>query len=98
MTHPTPSDPLFPLVLRPRHRWFSAPSLDCEDGWYGPHKTAMAAAAELVANLHGEDDLRIFVAQGYRMTKAEREECCGDFDWAVDPATAIEIVLPPSPR
>ena len=83
-----------PLIRRKRHRWFSAPSRRCEDGWYGPHKTIEDAARECFINRGMEDGERIFVAQGYRMNKDEREEYGADFDWQVDSLSALEIVLP----
>lgn len=82
------------LIRRKRHRWFSAPDRRCEDGWYGPHKTIEDAARECFINRTSETGERIFVAQGYRMNKEEREEYGVDFDWQVDSLNALEIVLP----
>jgi len=80
------------MVRQPRNKWFSAPDRRCEDGWYGPHDTIEAAVIECASN-YGEED-PIFVAQGYKMTKSEREDWGVEFDWQVDSQNAIEVKLP----
>ncbi len=83
------SEDLSRFVRRPRHKWFSAPDRRCEDGWYGPHDTIEAAARECASNCGAGGP--IFVGQGYRITKAEREEWGAEFDYQVDTENAIEI-------
>ena len=85
-------DPNRCLVRRPRHRWFSSQDRIGEDGWYGPHKTIEEAVMDSVSN--DGCDQTIYVAQGYRATKAEKEEWCSEFDWQVDAPNALEIRLP----
>lgn len=80
------------LVRQPRHKWFSAPDRRCEDGWYGPHDTIEAALIECASNYGAESP--IFVAQGYKLTKAEREEWGVEFDWQCESQNAIEVRLP----
>lgn len=87
-------DSLERLVRQPRHRWFSAPARECEDGWYGPHGTIEAAVIECASNYGREAPM--FVAQGYKITAAEREEWGAEFDWQVDAQNAIEVRLPNS--
>ena len=84
------------FARKPRHRWFSAPSSECEDGWYGPHKTMEDAIIECAINRESDDE-RIFVGQGYRLTKREKEELGAEFDWQVDVKNAVEIRLPRPP-
>lgn len=81
------------FVRKPRHKWFSAPDRLCEDGWYGPHDTIEAAVIECASN---SDRLEypIFVAQGYKTNKTEREDWGVEFDWQVESENAIEVKLP----
>jgi hypothetical protein len=52
-----------------------------------------AAIIECAANRESDDE-RIFVGQGYRLNKQEKEEWGAEFDWQVDVHNAIEIRLP----
>lgn len=80
------------LVRQPRHKWFSAPDRKCEDGWYGPHETIEAAVIECANNYGTESP--IFVGQGYKLTKSERE------DWGAEklqrPVGPLGMVIKPS--
>jgi hypothetical protein len=80
------------MKLKPRHRWFSAIARECEDGWYGPCKTIEQAISECVS-ANGSDG-SIFVGQGYRLNKQEKEDWGAEFDWQVDTLNAFEVVLP----
>ena len=79
-----------PIKLKPRHAWFSATSKDAEE-WSGPHTSLHHAA---LAQMIEFDAPVVYVAQGYRMSKAEREEKGVDYTWEVDTQNAIEIRLP----
>jgi hypothetical protein len=81
------------LRRKPRHRWFSAPSRENEDGWFGPHKTIEAAVIECACNRESDDE-RIFVGQGYRLNARERDERGAEYNWEVDVKNAVEIILP----
>jgi hypothetical protein len=76
------------LKLKPRYRWFSNTSPDADEGWFGPHKTIEAAVTECVNDNSAQE---VFVGQGYRMTKAEREDWNVDFEWQVDTRTLIKV-------
>jgi hypothetical protein len=78
-----------PLVRRPRHKWFAAFDPKTDEGWWGPHDTIEAAAMECLCNCGSS---RIFVTQGYKLTKDERY--MAEWDWEVDSDRAFEIVLP----
>ncbi len=78
------------LKLKPRHMWFSATSKDAEE-WKGPFTSLHHAA---LAQMIEFDVPVVYVAQGYRMTRAEREEKAVDYTWEVDTENAIEIRLP----
>ena len=88
-TADAPLGSLTPLTRQPRHKWFSTYDRDCEDGWWGPYDTVEDAARECVCQ-NGREN-RIFIAQGHKLTKAERY---GEFDWEVDAENAFEIILP----
>jgi hypothetical protein len=79
------------LCLRPRNKWFSAPSTEQANGWRGPFRKLEEAASRCWL-LH--PDYRIFVAQGRKLTVAEIEEQGADYTWEVDSDAAFEIVLP----
>ena len=83
------------LVRQPRHKWFSAPDRRCEDGWYGPHDTMEAAIIECASNYGTEHP--IFVAQGYKLTKAERKDWGVEFDWQCESQNALEVRFPTPP-
>lgn len=87
------------IVRKPRHRWFVHHIHDAEDNWRGPFCTIDAALAEGI-DWWPEADV-LFVAQGHRTTRAEREEWGVDFAWQIDTAEAIRAELPnkdsPSP-
>ncbi len=80
------------LKLKPRHKWFSATSR-FDEKWAGPHATFEAAAREAYADSSWENPEPVFVTQGYKMTKAEREEFGADFEWQCDTANAVEVRL-----
>jgi len=83
-----PVSVIHPLIRRPRHKWFSCSDRECDDGWWGAHKTVEAAARECYCNNGSE---RIFVAQGRRLRQDEMYSEC---TWKVDAANAFEIILP----
>jgi hypothetical protein len=85
------------LRLKPRHKWFSSDSKDAENGWYGPHKTVEEAIIDCASNWFGGE--QIFIAQGYKLTKLQREEY-GDpeYDWEVDSRNAFKVILPTTPK
>lgn len=84
------------FVKKPRHKWFSAPNrCECE-GWFGPHDTIETAIIECASNYGRE--YPIYVAQGYRITKAERDVWGVEFDWQVESQNAIEVRLPENQR
>lgn len=78
------------LVRKPRHKWFSAPERQWENGWLGPHETIEAAVIECANNYEGP----IFVGQGHKLSKAELEDFGSEYDWEVDTENAIEVRLP----
>lgn len=79
--------------LKPRYRWFSASSRECDDGWYGPHKTISDAVIEFVGEYGW--DIPCFVAQGRKMTKDEAQASALEYTWEVEePENAMEIRLP----
>lgn len=77
---------------KPRHKWFSASDRRADEGWYGPHNTIESALLEF-ASEYGHD-VPCFVAQGYKLTKAELEDLGVDYEWEVSASDAIEIRLP----
>jgi hypothetical protein len=79
-----------PLVLQPRHKWFSSYDNLCDDGWWGPHDTVEAAALECYCKNSSE---RIFVAQGRKLTKAELEDLGVEYTWEVEVQHAFEIKM-----
>lgn len=91
MNHPDNS--LGRFIKKPYHKWFSAPCRKLDAGWYGPHETVEAAVIECAKNQE-ENGQPIFVAQAYKLTRAERDEWGGEFSWQVDVQNAIEVRLP----
>ncbi len=83
------------LKLKRRHRWFSHYCLAADDGFYGPHKTIEAAISEVIC-AHGADETgpQIYVFQGYKMTKAERDEWGAEFDWQCDTHQHLTFLRP----
>ena len=82
------------LKKLPRHKWFSAASPD-DERWFGPWPTLEEAAFECFAtDPDARDDRTCYVAQGYKMTKAEQAELGVDFEWQVDSRESITIKLP----
>lgn len=82
------------LKLKPRHKWFANMSKDSEDAdWMGPYSHLEDAAFEELKYSERGGNI-VYVAQGYRMTKAEREEKGVEYTWEVDSSQAIEIRLP----
>ena len=79
------------LKLKKRHKWFSAGHREVEEGWYGPHKTVESAVLEYAG--HEGSSEPIFVAQGRRTLKSEREEMGVEFAWFVDTNSAFEVRL-----
>lgn len=79
------------LTLRHRHKWFSSSVRDAADGWYGPY-ASMEQAALKCADEEGSHVL--YVTQGYRMTKAEREEKGVEYTWEVQTLEAVEVRVP----
>lgn len=66
------------MLLQPKHRWFSSSSAQAEE-WSGPFPTidkAIAGYVEAERSMLAEDDpvCLIFVSQGRRTSKEEREE------------------------
>ena len=80
------------LILKPRHRWFSASSRYSQE-WDGPHKTIGDAVIALLAEGHGEE-LPVYVAQGRKRTAQEIKECGGGYDWEVESRNAPAITIP----
>lgn len=90
-----PGSAAFPFLrLRPRHKWFASSYQHAEMGWFGPCATFEAAIMEQACEAGPHDP--IYVAQGYKLTKAERDEWGTDFDWQVDTHHAIKVCLPNS--
>lgn len=79
------------LMLCHRHKWFASSVRDAADGWYGPYAT-MEQAALKCANEEGAHV--VYVTQGYRMTKAEREEKGVEYTWEVGANAAVEVRVP----
>lgn len=79
------------LTLRHRHKWFSSSVRDAADGWYGPYATMEQAALKCT---NEEGSHVVYVTQGYKMTKAEREEWGVEFEWQVDTLGTVEVRLP----
>lgn len=79
------------LTKRYHHQWFSSSIRDAADGWYGPYKTLEEAALKRATE---EGASVVYVAQGYKMTKAEREEWGIGFNWQVDTLSAVEVRVP----
>lgn len=77
------------LILQPKHLWFSSEGLNCKT-WFGPFRTVEGAALECYTNSGSE---KIFIAQGRRLTKAQKKEWGGKFNWMVDNSKAFEIVI-----
>lgn len=83
------------LRKRPRHKWFSHCDKLEGEGWFGPHDTIEQAAMEAFGQYGREDP--VYVAQGFKLTKAKIKEDYGeydpDYDWEVDSKTSIKISL-----
>jgi hypothetical protein len=78
------------LTLKPRHKWFSAACRESEE-WDGPWNTIEDAALAMASE---DSRAPIYVAHGYKMTKAEREDWGAEHDWQVNAEQAIQINIP----
>ena len=78
----------YPLILRKRHKWFSAYSRECYDDWHGPFNTIEQAARECIAH---EGPGSIYVTQGYKLKSYEQYS---SNEWEVDAPHAFQIVMP----
>ena len=85
------------LGLRKGHKWFSALSRESEE-WDGPWNNIQSALLGAIA--YGGDSwdvdmlLTIFVTQGRKLTKAEKDEMGVEYDWECNGDEAMEIRLP----
>ena len=85
------------FTLAPRHAWFANISRDAEDGWVGPYRTvgeAVLGAEEWWGDSHES----VFVAQGRKIKKQEREEWEVEFQYLVETPFAFEVVISPTKR
>lgn len=85
-------NPLDALKLKSRHKWFSATDR-LADEWDGPHKTFEAAARAMFCDMGHESPAPVFVCQGFKLTKREREEQNAEYEWEVDSPNAVEVRL-----
>ena len=96
--YPAPMAPASPVdiarfVLRPRHKWFIHYCKEADDGWFGPYNHIEEAVAGFLSTYPDEIE-SVFVCQGRRTTKAERDEWAVDFTWQCDTQICIEIPTP----
>lgn len=81
------------LVRKPRHFWFVHEYDKAEDGWIGPHRTIDAALADGV-RWFGDEVSVLYVAQGFKMTKGEREEKGVEYTHEVDSECCLKVIPP----
>lgn len=80
------------MKLKPRHRWFASTDVEAIEGWWGPCKTIEAAVNDCIDGDLADTSFPIYVAQGYNLTKQEREDWCDDdVTWQVDTREYLEI-------
>lgn len=77
--------------LLPRHKWFSCTNRNSDQGWFGPCNTIEDAIFDLFSNT-GSDE-RIFISQGFKLTKALKEEQGSEYEWEVDVKNILEILI-----
>jgi hypothetical protein len=75
------------VKLKPKHKWFCAADSECEM-WHGPYKSIEAAAIEV---LGWPECPRVWIAQGRKVTRAERDEWGNEHEWEVTSSEAFEL-------
>lgn len=84
------------IVRQPGCKWFCSTARRAEE-WNGPFDTIDAAVASTVAEdfeCHAIEGHPIYVGQGSKLNKRERDDMCVDYHWEVEALEAFEIRLP----
>jgi hypothetical protein len=83
------------FALKPRHRWFMHFCKNEPDVWDGPFKTIDLAIDALNRYPYTTEEYdTIYLCQGRKITKKEKEIMGVEYDWECETFNCLEINLP----